>query len=82
MIIKWYDACTKEVDGDFKNVMYQLKDGRELLATNTTYGKLFKVFENVVVIITEESDTDEEEMTFIPRGWIISPKRLFKNITK
>lgn len=77
MIIKWYDACSKEIDEDEFNAIQKLQtDGKELLVINTTYGKLLKKLKSVVVLINEESTTNETNITVIPRGWIISPKKL------
>jgi len=76
--VEWKDACSKELETDA--LKYYEGDGTELLETNKTYGKLFKVLDKVIIIITEESSTSNTEITVIPRCWIVKPKRLKNEI--
>lgn len=72
--VKWLDACQRNYE---KEYIYGLVSGKELLITNITYGKLFKIGEDVVVIEHENSsDETTIDCTIIPRSWIISPKSL------
>lgn len=72
--VEWLDACQKDLDTDY---IESLTSGKELLVVNTTYGKLFKVLEHVIIIEHEHSDNKEHiDCTIIPRCWIIKPKRL------
>ena len=74
-IIKWYDACSKQASEDELKAIENIVSGKELLVINTTYGKIFKEFEDVVVIMTEDSTSDTKEITIIPKGWIIPEKK-------
>jgi len=72
--IIWLDACALEVDKSTLNTIHKLKDGREMLVTNITYGKIVKKMQHVIVIMTEDSTGKEKDMTFIPRDSILEIK--------
>lgn len=76
--IEWYDACAVQYDADMLEVVKHLHGGKELLAINSSYGIVGKVLGEVIVLITEKSTVDSTEVTIIPRGWIISPKKYGK----
>lgn len=72
--VHWLDACQRNYD---KGYIKNLVSGKELLLTNVTYGKLFKVLDDVIVIEHEHTEGEDEiDCTIIPRNWIIKPKRL------
>lgn len=78
--IKWLDACQREYEKDYVN---GLESGKELLLTNVTYGKLFKVCKEVVIIEHEHTEENTTiDCTIIPRSWILTPKRLRSKITR
>jgi hypothetical protein len=76
--IEWYDACATKYDSDMSKAVNELQSGKELLAVNKTYGVVKKLLQDVLILITEESTADDTEVTLIPRGWIISPKKYGK----
>lgn len=74
-MIEWYDACSKKVTGEEYAAIMNQKSGKELMVINKTFGKVVAVFDDVVVVLTEDCTTGEKEITVIPRGWIIKPKK-------
>ena len=68
--VTWYDACHKSYDDSMLEAIKHTDNGRELLVTNTSYGKIAKLTKYVVVLITEESNSADKEVTVIPRGWV------------
>ena len=68
----WYDACQNKVSRD---LLDNLIDEKELLVIKTTYGKLLRVSEDVLILLHEEDNDElekEYDCTFVPWGWIKS----------
>lgn len=76
--VKWYDACERTLDHDIFRTFDYIKSGKEFLAINITYGKILAIFDEVILIAMEDSDTKDTQTTIVPRGWIIEPKELKK----
>jgi len=74
--VEWYDACSKSASQDELTAINFIKDGKELLPINTTYGILYKKLTNVIIIITEESTSDKKDITIIPNVWVKKIKRI------
>ncbi len=71
--VKWYDACSITINQIELDSLNNYKAQREYLPIKITYGKVHKIYKDVVVIINEESSFGQYDITLIPRGWIISP---------
>jgi len=73
MKVNWLDAQQRKIHKDALNVYIKNKhlSGKELLATNTTYGKVYKL-KDVVIVIHEESTDEDTDFTVIPKGWVLS----------
>jgi hypothetical protein len=76
--IEWHDACATKYDDDMMEAVEHIRSGKELLAVNNTYGVVVKILEDIIILATEKSTMDNTEVTIIPRGWIISPKKYGK----
>ena len=66
--ITWLDACNLEVA--FSALDNSGPSGGSLLAVNTTYGKIYKVYDDVIIILTEISTLSKPECIIIPISWI------------
>ena len=66
----WHDAIQKEIPKSFIEKADIHIIGKNLLAINTTYGKIVEL-EDVVIVIHEESTDDDTDVTIIPKSLII-----------
>ena len=75
--IIWLDACEYDsVDTTKLDLMEKAEaDGTGFLSRNTTYGKVYKVYDKVLVLVQDETEEGEKGIYAIPRNWIISPKK-------
>ena len=73
MKVVWYDAVQRDIPKEYLKSIPRNISGKNLLAINTTYGKVIQL-KDVVIIIQEESTEDDSECTIIPKEWIISIK--------
>ncbi len=74
--VKWYDAIQRRIDSDVLKELLKVStfiSGKDLLAINTTHGKVEEL-KDVVIIVTEESSDMDTEITVIPKEWVISIK--------
>lgn len=74
--VTWFDACQGKVDSELLKEIIKTApfiDGEDLLAINTTYGKVVEL-KKVILIIHEESTSGESDVTRIPKGWVKSIK--------
>ena len=70
--VEWMDACQIAVDKSVLDNLEGYNSGKELLTINTTYGKVYKEFEEVLVILHEETTcSDILDITLIPKDWIM-----------
>ena len=76
--IVWFDA-TKRIDvseNSFDLMEKQSSDGTGFLSKNRTKGKLYKIYDEVILLDQDENeDSGERDIYAIPRSLIISPKR-------
>ena len=72
----WFDAVAKTIDKNTLDLLKngEIKSGQELLETNTTYGRLLTVLDDVIVVVAEESTFSDMDINVIPRGWVTSIK--------
>ena len=69
--VSWLDACSNELELNIIDNAGPSGDG--LLAINTSYGKLHKIYDNCIVIITEETTINTTlNITVIPKGWVVN----------
>ena len=75
--IIWLDACKQEkVDQDNLDLMEKSEpDGIGFLSKNVTYGKVYKVYDKVLVLVQDETQVGEKDIYSIPRNCIVSPKK-------
>lgn len=74
--VTWYDAIKRSVDSILLEEFFKVcsfSSGKDLLAVNTTYGKV-KELKDVVIVITEESTDSDTDVVVIPKEWVISIK--------
>ena len=79
--IVWLDGCKRmDVSQNSFNLMEKEEaDGTGFLTKNITYGKVYKIYDEVILLDQEENeDSGERDIYAIPRSWIISPKRYRK----
>lgn len=67
--VTWYDSCQKELTNEDISALIQ-SVGKEYLVTNYTYGRLVKKSKHIVAVMTEDSTTNEKNVTVIPTGWV------------
>ncbi|MCH8945649.1 MAG: hypothetical protein IIA85_01885 [Nanoarchaeota archaeon] len=76
--IIWLDACKQEkVDQNNFDLMEKSNtDGTGFLTKNRTKGKLYKIYDEVIILDQDENeDSGERDLYSIPRYLIISPRR-------
>ena len=73
IMVKWYDACSRQFDNEMLESLSERKSGKDLLAINKSYGRILKVYDDVVVQAYEESTVSPASVSIIPRVCIISP---------
>ena len=76
--IVWFDA-TKRIDvseNSFDLMERSESDGTGFLIKNKTKGKLYKIYDEVILLDQDENeDSGERDIYAIPRYLVISPKR-------
>jgi hypothetical protein len=75
--IVWLDACSHENSNEESLDLMERTDpdGTGFLSKNTTYGKIYEVYDEVVVLIQEEDKSGGKDIYAIPRSWILTPKK-------
>lgn len=76
--IVWLDANKRiEVSENSFDLLERAEpDGTGFLVTNKTKGKMYKIYDEVILLDQDENeDSGERDLYAIPRYLIISPKR-------
>lgn len=76
--IVWLDAHRQlsVSENSFDLMEKKNSDGTGFLAKNKTRGKLYKIYDEVILLDQEETENSgERDIYAIPRSLIISPKR-------
>ena len=78
--IVWLDACKQiDVSQNSFDLMERAEsdgtsDGTGFLTKNETSGELYKIYDEVILLIQDKNE-EERDIYAIPRSWIISPKK-------
>ena len=67
--VTWNDACDHT---DISLDELNKKGIKTWLVLRTTYGKLFKENKDVVIVIRDETEDGDCEITAIPKPWVTS----------